>query len=157
MQQADYYIDEDFIKPRNMGKGKVFSHYNDMYGNEFHNMSELLEYIKDEASSESKQVIILFANSKDGDENDNTSMIGGSEGINHDEEDSSSESDNANDKDIIISGNIDSNNNGNDTDSIYDNGNRDNKDKTTDNQDDANKKIIPIRLMVMRKVRLIKT
>ena len=58
----DYYVDEDFLKPNDMGKNKVFSHYVDMKGNEFTDMTALRNFIKDEAGDD--QTIILFAMSK---------------------------------------------------------------------------------------------
>ena len=58
----DYYIDEDFLKPKDMGKNKTFSHYVDMYGNEFTDMNALRNYIKNDAGDD--QTIILFAMSK---------------------------------------------------------------------------------------------
>lgn len=71
----DYYIDEDFLKPKDMGKNKIFSHYVDMKGNEFTDMNALRNFIKDEAGDD--QTIILFAMSKTiegsaDDESDNT-------------------------------------------------------------------------------------
>ena len=71
----DYYVDEDFLKPKDMGKNKIFSHYEDMKGNEFADMTALRNFIKDEAGD--NQTIILFAMSKTiegsaSDESDNT-------------------------------------------------------------------------------------
>lgn len=71
----DYYVDEDFLKPKDMGKNKIFSHYVDMKGNEFTDMTALRNFIKDEAGD--NQTIILFAMSKTiegsaSDESDNT-------------------------------------------------------------------------------------
>ena len=58
----DYYIDEDFVKPKDMGKNKAFSHYVDMNGNQFSDMNALRNFIKDEAGE--NQTVILFAMSK---------------------------------------------------------------------------------------------
>lgn len=70
----DYYIDEDFVKPKDMGKNKIFSHYEDMKGNEFTDMNALRNFIKDGAGEE--QTIILFAMSKTVDVGDNSNESG---------------------------------------------------------------------------------
>lgn len=105
VQQAselyDFYTDKEMLKPKNMGTNKIFYHYIDIYGNQYNNLSEVREFIKNDI--EGNRNVILFAMSKDGqvdsqngsgenNNSDNEKNAEGDEGGEGGESDKSSES-----------------------------------------------------------------